>query len=318
MQVDHLFSILTQSLKTEIKCIEELFSIIENSPVSPKPSVEHLWYIYDWQNCISGCLTVKQLENHSFYNGFRIKRCQGNVILQAKPLPQDVEWEPKTGIQLLKPGTEFPPVGAASFRVEDLNLQKAISSLKPYISQMQPEEKDKILKSWERLVNTLESLPRRKDHLKKMKIEELPRQTDRELDNNLDLDLNKHVPELKGQVYPERLEEGQFNQEVFLGMDVAVYTQSKSNRPWLGRVNEIDRERKKFKLQWFSRRSRGTTYYAMKNPDGSPFVSEQDVCCVMLWEFSDRKTESSFDVSNYWLEKIAVEYGKHDNCYDDA
>ena len=238
-------------------------------------------------------------------------------MLQAKPLPQDTEWEPPTGIQLLKPGTEFPPVGAGSFRVQDLNLEKAFSSLKPYISQMQPEEKVNILKSWEKLVNTLEGLPRRADHLEKMKIEELPRQVDREFGNNLDIDLPKNIPELKGQIYPEGLEEGEFNQEVSMGMDVAVFTQSKRNRPWLGRVSEIDRVRGKFKLQWFSRRSRGTTYYAMKNSDGSPFVSEQDVCCVMLWEFTDRKMESSFDVSNYWLEKIAVEYEKHDNCYNE-
>ena len=237
-------------------------------------------------------------------------------MLQAKPLPNDAEWEPPTGIQLLKPGAEFPPVGAGSFRVEDLNLEKALSSLKPYISQMQPEERDKILKSWEKLVNTLEGLPRRTDHFEKMKIEELPRQVYREFSSDLDLDLPKHTPELKGQIYPERLEEGEFNQEIHLQMDVAVYTQSKRNRPWLGRVNEIDHVRGKFKLQWFSRRSRGTTYYAMKNSDGSPFVSEQDLGCVMLWEFSDRKTDSSFNVSNYWLDKISLEYTQHDSCYN--
>ena len=32
------------------------------------------------------------------------------MILQAKPLPQDSEWEPPTGIQLLKSDAEFPAV----------------------------------------------------------------------------------------------------------------------------------------------------------------------------------------------------------------
>jgi hypothetical protein len=44
----------------------------------------------------------------------------------------------------------------------------------------------------------------------------------------------------------------------------------------------------------------------MGNSDGSPFGSEQNVCCIM-WKFSDRKTEFSFAVSNYWFEKIALE-----------
>ena len=318
LQVDQLFSILAQSLKTEIRCIEDLFEIIRNSPITPKPSVEHLMFVNDWQGSISDCLTKKQLANHSFYNSFRIKKCEGKVLLQAKPLPQDSEWEPPTGIQLLKSDAEFPAAGATSFRVEDLNLGKALSSLRPYLAQMQPEERVKILESWEKLINELESLPRRKENLEKMKIEDLPRRTVRDNRNNVvEMDEPRAVPNLQGQIYPEDLEEGTFNHEVQKGMDVAVYTQSKRGRPWLGRVSEIDKKKGKFKLQWFSRRSRGNTYYAMMNTDGSPFVSEQDVCVVMLWEFSEKKTESSFEVSSYWLDKIAIEYEKHDDCYSD-
>ena len=36
------------------------------------------------------------------------------------------------------------------------------------------------------------------------------------------------------------------NQEVQTGMDVAVYTQCKKGRPWIGRVSEIDKKRGKF------------------------------------------------------------------------
>ena len=52
----------------------------------------------------------------------------------------------------------------------------------------------------------------------------------------------------------------------------------------------------------------------MNSTDGSPFVSEQYVCVVVMlwWEFSEKKTESSFEVSSYWLDKIAIEYEKHD------
>ena len=45
--------------------------------------------------------------------------------------------------------------------------------------------------------------------------------------------------------------EGKFIQQ--RGMDVAVYTQSKKGRHWLGRVSEIDQKKGKFKLQWGSR-----------------------------------------------------------------
>ena len=72
----------------------------------------------------------------------------------------------------------------------------------------------------------------------------------------------------------------------------------------------------KFKLQWFSRRSRGSIFYGMKHADGSTFVSEQNVLSVMLWEFSENKTESSFSVSPYWLDKIAKEAEMHDECQD--
>ena len=79
------------------------------------------------------------------------------------------------------------------------------------------------------------------------------------------------------------------NQEVQTGMDVAVYTQSKKGRPWIGRVSEIDKKKGKFNLQWFSRRSRGNTYYAIKNIDGSPFESEQDICVVKLCGSSQKR-----------------------------
>ena len=99
-------------------------------------------------------------------------------------------------------------------------------------------------------------------------------------------------------------------------MDVAVYTKSKRSRPWLGRVTELNTEQGKFKMQWFSRRSRGSTFYGMKNADGSNFVSEQDVLSVMFWEFTENKNESSFTVSRYWLDKIEKEAEMHDRCND--
>ena len=307
---------MAQSLKTEVRCIEDLFKIIETSPITPKPTVQHLWYIFDWNSSIQDNLTQKQLENHSFYNSFRIKRTDGQVLLQAKPLPQDSDWGPPTGIQLLKRGVQFLPVSAASFRVEDLNLEKAMMSLKPYIAQMSDKEKLFVSKSWEKLVSTLENLPRRQNNFETMKIDQFPKQCDRSTNIDLQLEVTRELPELRGEIYPANLAEGSFRHEVSVKMDVAVYTKTKRSRPWLGRVTKVNSENGKFTLQWFSRRSRGSTFYGMKNADGSPFVSEQNVLSVMLWEFSENKTETSFSVSPYWLDKIAKEAEMHDECQD--
>ena len=138
----------------------------------------------------------------------------------------------------------------------------------------------------------------------------LPRQREKDF-VDVDEAVSRDVPELKGQVYPEQLVEGSFEKEISAGMDVAVYTRIKRSRPWLGRVVSIDSKCQKFKLQWFARRSRGSTFYGMSNSDSSPFVSEQDVCSVMLWDFS-----ISFSVSSYWLDKIAATYEEHDKCYE--
>ena len=308
---------LAQSLKTEIRCVEDLFTVIENSPIrNPKPTVQHLWFTYDWQDSIKDCLTEKQLENHSFYNSFRISKSDGKVLLQAKPLPQDSEWGPATGIQILKTGVEFPPVSASEFRVEDLNLGKAMMSLKPYFAKMPEEEAKFVSKSWENLFNKLEGLPRRRCNLGSMKISELPKQCEPIQVVDVQVEEQQNIPPLKGQVYPAHLEEGVFTQEVNVGVDVALYTRSKRSRPWLGRVTEIDSVLGKFKLQWFSRRSRGTTFYSMENNDGSPFVSEQEFLSVMLWGFSENQTNSSFTVAQYWLDRIAKEAEEHDKCYE--
>ena len=66
-------SILTQEFKkSEIKTVEELIQLIENSSIKPKPDCETLEYIWNWRDYISGYLSDKELQNHSFYNAFRV------------------------------------------------------------------------------------------------------------------------------------------------------------------------------------------------------------------------------------------------------
>ena len=87
--------------KIEVKTLEELVQLLLDSSIKPKPVVELIDYIWNWRDFISPYLF--ELENHSFYNGFRIAKeyseSSGFVTkMWVKRLPQDDEWIPPTGI----------------------------------------------------------------------------------------------------------------------------------------------------------------------------------------------------------------------------
>ena len=90
---------------------------------------------------------TKDLRNHSFYNAFQFKKENGSVKLRCKKLPQDLEWKPPTGIQLIKNDVDFVPVPAEEFRVEDLKLYEIFKSLNRYLGTMGNDEKLKVSKS---------------------------------------------------------------------------------------------------------------------------------------------------------------------------
>ena len=314
-EVDQTFSILCQELKCEIRSVDELLDKIKNAPISPKPFVEHLWYTWDWASFMKNHF-AKELKNHSFYNAFQFRKEDGSVKLRYKKLPQTLQWQPPTGIRLIKEDVEYLPVTADAFRVEDLKLDEIFKSVNKYLSTMTNSDRIKTSNSWDKIRETLESLPRKSPNLPTMKILDFPKQEkDAPASPGGLPDLNQDVPDLVGEVFPAELEESDFSSSILVGMDVVLYTKSK-NRPWLGRVVEI-LEDGRFILQWFSRRSRSKTFYAMSNSDGSKFVSEEDCDAVMLWEMTTEKTETSFVLTEYWLNKIKEEYLAHDQCYAD-
>ena len=175
--VDQLFSILTQEFKkSEIKTVDELIEIIQKSPITPQPSVESLNYTWDWKNFVTGYLTGKQLENHSFYNAFNIVKEGKKTKLRAKRLPQDQEWFPPTGIELIQQNIPFDePVRSSGFRVEDLNLPKVLWDLQKYFKRMPTHLRVSISSSWNKLKETLEGLPRMQNNLPPMKLSDLPK-----------------------------------------------------------------------------------------------------------------------------------------------
>ena len=310
--MDQTFSILCQELKCEIRSVDELIDKIKNAPISPKPEVEHLWYTWDWASFIKDHM-AKELKNHSWYNSFQFKKEEGSVRLRCKKFPQDPEWKPPTGIRLVKDNLKIEPVGVEEFRVEDLKMDEIFRSVNKYLSTMTLSDRIRTSSSWDRLRETLENLPRRAPNLPRLKLLDLPKQERGSHAPSGLPDLDQDVPELMGEVFPAELLESDFSSSIHEGMDVVVYTKSKS-RPWVGRVVEI-LQAERFKLHWFSRRSRSKTFFAMHNNDGTKFVSEEDCDAVMLWEMTTDITETSFVLTDYWLKKIQEEYSAHDQCY---
>ena len=320
--VDRMFSVLAKLFKeSEMRCIDDLMRTMEESPISPSPVCSNLFYAYDWKSFIKPNLAKSPLEYHSFYHSFKLSKEGGKTRFRCKLYPQDSDYFPPTGIQLMKNDVEFSPVGPMEFMLERLELPKVFRSLQGYLSTFPLRERMRISSSWDALRKTLESLPARSDNLLKMRISEFPKQLPKngaELPEHIaQFVIDREVPELRGDVIPELIGDGDFNVEVVEGADIVVYTRSKANRPWVGRVERI-LPAGKFSVHWYQRRSRSNTWYAMVRPDGSPVLSEQKNEVVMFWHISESgtRTENSFQLSHYWLEKIKMEYLEHDAAYD--
>ena len=321
-EVDRMFSVLAKLFKeSEMRCINDLVQTIQTSPIVPSPMVVNMFYSFDWKTFIQSKFAKAPLEHHSFYHSFKISKEEGKTKFQGKLYPQDQEYGPVSGIQLLKEGVEFSPVGPTVFRIEKLELERVFRSLTGYLPSLPLEERMRVSSSWHALRKTLESLPKQRDNLMKMDIRELPRQSADAIpalpEHFARVVQETEVPQLRGQIIPEEVTEGDFDTEIVEGSDVVVYTKSKTNRPWLGRILRILPEGK-FIMHWYQRRSRGNTFYAMVKPDGSPVLSEQTNEVVMGWHISEDGTrkENSFQLSYYTMEKINQDYLDHDVMYE--
>ena len=321
--MDRNFSILAKLFKErDVKCIDDLIDIMKNAPFNPKASCFNLFYVFDWKKYIQDKVARTPLENHSFYHSFKIVCENGQAKFRGKLYPQDDEYIPETGIQLLKEGIEFDAVGPTDFRIEKLELDKVFRCLHYFLSTLPTTERIRVSSSWEALRKTLDSLPTRKDNLMKMKISEFPEQsadTAPGMPEHIGQFLPdlEDVPHLRGELFHE-VSEGDFNREAAVGADVVVYTREKENRPWVGRVVKV-LPKNKFTLQWYKRRSsRANTFHAMVSKDGSPVLSTQDTAVVMYWHISEphTRTENSFRLSTCWLEKIYQDYSNHDEAYE--
>ena len=307
-----------------MKCVDDLMEIMKNAPFAPKATCINLFYIFDWKRFVLNKFAKTPLEYHSFYHSFQFVCEDGKAKFRGKLYPQDTEYVPECGIQLLKEGVEFEAIGPAEFRVDKLELDKVFRSLQDYLRAMPLTERIRVSSSWAALRQTLESLPGRQEGLLKMKIAEFPTQVEDvppaipDYLGHLLEDGRDGVPQLRGEMYPDYVREGNFDREAAVGADVVVYTREKVNRPWVGRVVEVLADNK-FTLQWYHRRGgRRNTFHAMVNRDGSPILSTQDIAVVMYWHISEAqsKSDSSFRLSPYWLEQIQRDYTLHDEAYE--
>ena len=319
--MDQCFSILASEFKAEIKTVEELFLKMENAPIVPKAEVQHLLYIWDWKKFITPNFTTKMLANHSHYHSFQVKRDGKLVALRCKKYPQDKVWLPFEGIKLVKDNTSYDPVGAAAFREGDLNLEKVMSDLrKKYFPIVSDQERKKVESSWEKLCTTLIQMP--KKCLPEMKLQDLVKQQAEVIDIANPSYLQEHVetgspPELRGELHPPpEAEEMEFMNDARVGLDVVLWTHTKSTRPWVGRVHEVLNS-EEFVINWFERRHRSNTFLASRNEDGSLYLSKQPMSSVMCWQMSVNVKEDSFDLSQYEMKRIMHEYLSHDECYKD-
>ena len=315
-EVDQLFSMLAESFKTEMRTLEDLIERISNSGISPTPDVEVLDFIWDWKMFVIDKLTKEELRNHSHYHAFNIKKDGGFVRLRGKRYLFDEQWVPYTGIRLLKEDTEFLQVDPAELRIEKLNLEKVFQNLQRFFVTLPLVERMKVQGSWENLREKLEKLPSQMTSFDRMELSKLKKQLP-DIPTVLPqhfahLSQDEEIPDLEGEVFPEQVDEADFQEDNKEGIDVLIYTRTKHNRPWVGRILERLSDTR-FKIQWYERKKRNrNVFHASWNSDGSPYSEYLDVEMVLLWNFSTRVDDSSFYVNDFFLAKFKEEYCKYD------
>ena len=320
--MDQLFSILTTHFKTEIQTPEHLLNKIENSSISPKPIVKELLFTWDWREFVTPLLSSHKLRNHSFKHSFIFKMENGKALMRAKKYPQHLEWSPAGGIQLLKDDLEFSPVPVSPFRIEKLAIDKVYADLvTKYFPTLEVTNRIVVQASWERTKTILENLPNKSNNLPKMNLLSLPRQAFGPAPapappSYLEPFLDIEERELQGQVCIQEPVEGDFFDDIKVNMDVVVYSESKTKRPWVGRVQKLLQNSREFEILWYERRSRSLIFVPSVEKDGSPHLSGVSVDSVMFWEFAEKSdSDESFKISQEWFDKIMEEYINHDQCY---
>lgn len=290
--------------------MEELTALILNAPIEPSPVCLELEYIFAWKQFIIPFLADPPLKNHSQYHSFMVNKEEDVVKFRAKRYPQDREFVPRAGIRIVRDGVNFEPVGAADFRVNSIPFDRISKTIRIMTSRLPLNEKITIQESWDRLRDRIELSPHRQHLLEKMDLNSLPKII-YETAPEVSISVNESFDEITGDLLEENISEGNLD-EICEDIDVCVYSEEATGRPWVGRVKQM-LPGGKFVIHWYSRRSgRGQVFTAMTLANGQPFLSEIELESIMFWAMSEDRREDSFKISTFWQDVIRREYEQLD------
>ena len=168
------------------------------------------------------------------------------------------------------------------------------------------------ISSWDSLCKKLRDLPRKKESLEKMSLADLPIQPNDHYARTLpETEDENYGREITGREYDSNVDEGDI-EEILPGMDVAVYTEQKKRRPWVGKVLKVDTERNEFEIHWYEKAKNSHSQFNAMFDKNVAVTSMVSLDAVMFWSFTDDRTDSSFRISNYFSQAIKNEYEKLD------
>ena len=326
-EVDQLFSIVAQFLKgRDVSSLENLVQYLEDAPILPRPNVHILYHISDWKKFILPRLTKEELSHHSGYHSFKISlekpkssSEKPKVCFRAKVLSTDKEWVPKLGIQLIQDdqNLENEVLEASPFRFQKLKLADVFKDVSSkYIPLLPADKAIETQLQWKALEQTFIELEKQRHKLKTVRLNDLFKFTRPKPPDHSKLALKDHsnVPEIWGKVYSEDLQDGDFLCDAKIGLNVIIYTVSRSSRPWVGVITDIAKDENKLNIHWYKRAPGGGKRYRPVMRGDVPYTSTIDVASVMLWSVADHLVTGELDLSDCW-DKINEEYNKHDDCY---
>ena len=193
-----------------------------------------------------------------------------------------------------------------------LNFRIA-ENLVRYFKRMPAHVGVSVQESWEQLLGKLKDLPGEIYKFPEMNLLSLPTNQEHPVQHSIPDQFNfvedevDTLPEIVGYEFPEQL----FDHNIREGIDVAILTQDKDTRPWVGRVSKILPNRQ-FSIHWFERNGRSLKFRPMFHRDGSRYLSDIENSNVIMWDISLHKFVDSFHISSATFDKIMREYDKYD------
>ena len=314
-----MFSIIAQTLKgREISTLDELVETMKSAPIQPSPVVNILYYITDWKKYVEPILSKEKLSHHSGYHCFKVNKEESKVCFRGKVLSTDEKWHPKQGIQLLVDNPKLDRKSEASeFRFDHKKMKNILDDIVgKYLPMLEPCKRQETEVSWNALNGTFQKLEKERKSLKTLSFSELPKYKLPPPPDSSGLVVKCHeeTPIMWGTFYPDIVLNGNVQLDAKIGLDVIIYTQTTTSRPWVGVIRSISEDAQTFRIHWYKRASGGGIRYKEVLREGEPYLADVEAASVMLYSVADHLNNGDLDLSE-WMEKIMDTYKEHDLCY---